>query len=79
MLGLIALATTLAGDVVGTVTDSASGAPLPSVEVTVQQGTGIVANTSTDPFGRYVIHNVAAGSHTVGRPFSVNFRLTIGV
>ncbi|HZS60890.1 MAG TPA: TonB-dependent receptor [Gemmatimonadaceae bacterium] len=67
MLPLIALL--LGGDVVGTVTDSATGAPLPSVEVTVQQGTAVLANTSTDPFGRYVIHNVAAGSYTVAAHF----------
>jgi hypothetical protein len=69
MLGLIALAATLGGDVTGTVTDSASGAPLPSVEVTVQQGSAIIANTSTDPFGRYIIHNVADGSYTVAAHF----------
>ena len=67
MLPLLALI--LGGDVVGTVTDSASGAPLPSVEVTVQQGTAVVANTSTDPFGRYIIHNVAPGSYTVAAHF----------
>jgi outer membrane receptor for ferrienterochelin and colicin len=69
MLGIFALAAVLGGDVVGTVTDSASGAPLPSVEVTVQQGTAVVANTSTDPFGRYIIHNIAAGSYTVAAHF----------
>src|SRR5579871_6034063 len=69
MLGLIALAAVLGGDVVGTVTDSASGAPLPSVEVTVQHGAVVIANTSTDPFGRYIVHNVAAGSYTVAAHF----------
>jgi hypothetical protein len=70
MLGILPLAAVVGGDVVGTVTDSASGAPLPSVQVTVQQGTAVVANTSTDPFGRYIIHNIAAGSYTVAAHFT---------
>src|ERR1700730_7003185 len=80
MLTMIALVTSLAGgrapanaDVAGTVTDSSTGAPLPSVEVTVQRGNTVVANTSTDPFGRYIIHNVAAGAYTVAAHF-IGFR-----
>lgn len=52
-------------DIAGTVTDSASGQPLGSAEVSVMQGTQIVVNTSTDDFGRYRVHNIATGTYTV--------------
>jgi hypothetical protein len=74
-LALLAV-TTLApssGDVSGTVTDSTNGSPLPSVEVTIQHGTAVVANTTTDPFGRYTVHNVASGDYTVAVHF-IGFR-----
>ncbi len=35
----------------------------------VQQATAIIANTTTDPFGRYIIHNVPAGTYTVSAHF----------
>jgi hypothetical protein len=57
------------GDVVGAVTDSGTGRPLPSVEVTVQRATNIVANTTTDQFGRFIIHNLPAGDYTIGVHF----------
>jgi hypothetical protein len=58
-----------AGDVIGTVTDSTNARPIPSVEVTVQRGNDIVANTTTDPFGRFIIHNLPTGSYTIGVHF----------
>lgn len=58
-------ATAAQGDITGTVTDSASGQPLPSVEVSVMQGSRIVVNANTDAFGRYIAHDVAAGMYTV--------------
>jgi hypothetical protein len=54
-----------AGDVSGTVTDSTSGQPLPSAEVSVAQNGSIVANTQTDGFGRYTVHNLGAGTYVV--------------
>ena len=53
------------GDLTGTVTDSASGQPLPSAEVNVMQGTRIVLTANTDAFGRYVAHDVPEGTYIV--------------
>jgi hypothetical protein len=57
------------GDVSGSVSDSASGQPLQSAEVSVTQGSTIIANTTTNPFGRYVVHNLPAGSFTITARF----------
>src|SRR5204863_5959608 len=54
-----------AGDVSGTITDSTSGQPLPSAEVSVTQNGSIVANTQTDGFGRYTVHNLGTGTYVV--------------
>src|SRR5882724_3442001 len=51
------------GDVGGSVADSASGTPLPGGEVRVLRGANTIATTTTDAFGRYVIHNLDAGSY----------------
>jgi hypothetical protein len=56
-------------DITGTVTDSASGQPLSSAEVSVMRGTEIVFNASTDAFGRYTAHNLAPGSYTLSARF----------
>jgi hypothetical protein len=56
-------------DITGTVTDSASGQPLPSAEVSVMRGTEIVFNASTDAFGRYTAHNIAPGTYTIAARF----------
>ena len=53
------------GDVGGSVADSASGTPLPGGEVRVLRGANTIATTTTDAFGRYVIHNLDAGSYRV--------------
>ena len=50
-----------AGDVSGTITDSSSGQPLPSAEISVMQGSQVVTNTQTDAFGRYTVHSLNAG------------------
>ena len=55
----------LAADVSGTISDSASGQPLPSAEVSVSRAGQIVMNTQTDAFGRYTVHNLPAGDYTV--------------
>lgn len=56
-------------DITGVVTDSASGQPLASAEVSVMRGTEIIFNASTDPFGRYTAHNISPGSYTVTARF----------
>jgi len=53
------------GDIGGAVTDSASGTPLPGGEVRVQRGSDLVAIATTDAFGRFVVHNLPAGSYRV--------------
>jgi Carboxypeptidase regulatory-like domain/TonB-dependent Receptor Plug Domain len=55
----------LATDIVGTVTDSASGQPLGSAQISVMQGPRIILNTISDDFGRYRAHNLDAGAYTV--------------
>ena len=60
-------------DISGTVTDSASGQPLASAEVSVSQGTQIIFNASTDAFGRYTAHNLAPGNYTITARF-IGFR-----
>src|SRR5213079_2400051 len=52
------------GDVGGSVADSATGTPLPGGEVRMVRNGNTIA-TTTDAFGRYVIHNVPAGSYSV--------------
>ena len=56
-------------DITGVVTDSASGQPLPSAEVSIMRGTEVIANASTDAFGRYTTHNIAQGTYTVTARF----------
>src|SRR5438105_5018109 len=56
-------------DITGVVTDSASGQPLPSAEVSIMQGTQVIANASTDAFGRYTVHNIAPGTYEVTARF----------
>lgn len=53
------------GDVHGVVTDSATGAPLNSAQVSIMHGTQIVQNVLTDAFGRFRAHNIPAGSYTL--------------
>src|SRR6266446_1795594 len=55
----------LDGDVGGSVADSATSTPLPGGEVRILRGGNTIAATTTDAFGRYVIHNVPAGSYSV--------------
>src|SRR5579862_254634 len=57
--------TPAASDVAGAVTDSASGNPLQGVEVAVEKGTAVVSLTTTDPFGRYRLHNIPNGTYTI--------------
>jgi outer membrane receptor for ferrienterochelin and colicin len=61
-------------DIVGTVTDSASGQPLAGAEISVSQASRVVFNTSADAFGRYAVHNLGVGSYVVSARF-LGFRL----
>jgi hypothetical protein len=57
------------GDIAGTVTDSSNGNPIQGVEITIQRGPTVLASAVTDPFGRYVVHEVAVGDYTVAAHF----------
>ena len=59
------IAPTPEGDISGTVADSVSGTPLSGGEVRILQGGGTIAIATTDAFGRYVVHNLAAGAYAV--------------
>jgi hypothetical protein len=56
-------------DITGVVSDAGSGQPLPSAEISVMQGTQVIANASTDAFGRYTAHNIAPGTYEVTARF----------
>src|SRR6266851_3854551 len=53
------------GDIAGAVLDSTTGKPLPGGEVRILRGSAVVAVTTTDAFGRYVVHNLPSGVYTV--------------
>jgi hypothetical protein len=53
------------GDITGTVVDSATAKPLAGGEVRISRGSAIVATTTTDAFGRFVVHNLPAGTYVV--------------
>src|SRR5204863_8127296 len=59
------IAPTAEGDISGTVADSVSGTPLSGGEVRILQGGGTIAIATTDAFGRYVVHNLAASAYAV--------------
>ena len=53
-------------DLTGTVTDSTSGQPIQSADISVVRTTGgVVGTATTDAFGRFTIHNLAPGSYSV--------------
>ena len=60
-----AVAVRVDGDIAGTVIDSSTGRPLGGGDVRILRGAEVVAATTTDPFGRFTIHNLAAGQYTV--------------
>ncbi|HXI62928.1 MAG TPA: TonB-dependent receptor [Gemmatimonadales bacterium] len=53
------------GDIGGSVADSATATPLPGGEVRILRDGRTVATATTDAFGRYVVHNLPAGSYHV--------------
>ncbi|MFI5235387.1 MAG: carboxypeptidase regulatory-like domain-containing protein [Gemmatimonadales bacterium] len=70
------------GDLVGTVTDSASRQPIGGADITVSRNGQIVSRTLTDPFGRFTLHDLPAGdldveAHAIGyRPAARNVRVS---
>jgi len=52
-------------DILGTVTDSASGKPLEGAEVVITHAKGVVADVMTDQFGRFIVHDLPSGSYRV--------------
>ncbi len=60
-------------DIVGTVTDSGSGQPVSSAEIAVTRGGAMVANASSDEFGRFTVHNLEPGDYLVAVHF-IGFR-----
>ena len=51
------------GDIAGAVVDSVTTKPVSGGEVRISQNGAIVATTTTDAFGRFVVHNLAAGTY----------------
>jgi len=51
------------GDIAGAVSDSISAKPVAGGEVRITQGGAIVATTTTDAFGRFVVHNLSTGTY----------------
>ena len=51
------------GDIAGAVVDSVTTKPVSGGEVRITQGGAIVATTTTDAFGRFVVHNLFAGTY----------------
>jgi len=82
--GAAAVRTPASGDISGSVADSMTGKPLPGGEVQITQHGNIVATTTTDAFGRFIVHNLPAGSYDVGikylgyRAFSRTVSVTDG-
>jgi hypothetical protein len=52
-------------DVLGTVTDSSTGAPLAGAEIQILRGGQVVAQAETDRLGAYRIHAIRLGRYTV--------------
>lgn len=79
VLAPVRAAASTGDDIAGVVVDSATGKPLPGGEVRILQGSRVVAVTTTDEFGRFVMHNLASGTYTVStrylgfRPVDVSY------
>ena len=52
-------------DLTGAVIDSATAQPIQGVEIDVTRDRQLVARSSSDEFGRYVIHDIPAGTYLV--------------
>jgi Carboxypeptidase regulatory-like domain len=51
------------GDIAGAVVDSVTTKPVSGGEVRITQGGATVATVTTDAFGRFVVHNLSAGTY----------------
>lgn len=65
----LALAAPGTNNLSGTVTDSSNGHPLSGADITLTSGDRIVARTTTDPFGRYLLHDLGPGGYTLSARF----------
>jgi len=63
------------GTIEGAVADSATGQPLPTVEVVLTRETRFVAGSFTDAFGRFTLHNLPPGSYQLSARI-VGYRIT---
>src|SRR5260221_654418 len=52
-------------DLAGTVRDSANTEPLQGVEIDATRDHQLVARANTDQFGRYIIHDLPAGTYII--------------
>jgi hypothetical protein len=52
-------------DISGAVVDSVTGKPLPGGEVRVLQEAQVIAVTTTDEFGHFIVHNLPGGTYVV--------------
>ena len=53
------------GDISGSVVDSITGKPLPGADVRIMHQGAVVATTTTDAFGRFVVHNLPSSDYVV--------------
>jgi hypothetical protein len=53
----------------GTATDSANGRPLAGTDISLLKGDQIVARTTTDAFGRYILHDLDPGAYLLAARF----------
>jgi len=51
--------------VLGQVSDSTNGRPIPGAELTLLRGTETISSVTTDDFGHYVLHDLEAGQYTL--------------
>ncbi len=70
-------------DITGVVSDSTTGQPLEAAEVSIANpGGAIIANTTTNTFGVFTIHHIAAGTYAISVHYigyrSVSQPLVIG-
>lgn len=54
-----------AAELLGTITDSLSAAPLAGAEVVITRGKRVVGEVMTGEFGRFIVRNVPAGRYRV--------------
>jgi outer membrane receptor protein involved in Fe transport len=53
------------GDIAGVIRDSTTAEPLANAELSVTQAGKLIANSESDQFGHFIVHNVPAGEYQV--------------